>query len=441
MSCDDAVQMAMGSWDSCFVLGGPGTGKSTTMHKLADLYAGMDFVSLICAAPTGAAATLLPQSKLKKKRFQPTTVHRLFTSEEIWAAFLVARPKHLILMIDEMILLPWDAFCTLRTKVRKMVEKLEDACMGHRVVVQYIMFGDEQQMESVDESIIDISEFYAWARANVKGYCRLTMRHRFKDVEYLALVTALEERDAGKVGDLLRLCPAPAGDGVSIDRTNEEVRRHNLESQTRAAAFPGTVAYSFYSPTGTRVMLVTRGCRMIGLRNIYDKESKASVINNGTLCTMESAAGTEAQKHTHIHKHYVVDKHLNIVVLHKKEDGTTHDITIASRHDADPVDNVRRWWIPVACADAITVNKAQGKTYPPPTKLIFRLTGWNAWSMYLTALTRGQEFSQFRIAGFDQSALDRAAAKPITDSVDTFLTFIRSELQRHPPPLKRLRVP
>jgi hypothetical protein len=433
--------MAMGSWASCFVLGGPGTGKSTTMHTLAEHYSRMDFVSLLCAAPTGAAATLLPHSKMKKRRFEPTTVHRLFSSAEIWDAFLVARPKHLVIMIDEMILLPWDAFCTLRKKIGKMVNQLEEVCMGHRVVVQYIMFGDEHQMESVDASIIDINEFYTWARSNVRGCCRLTMRHRFKDVEYLELVTALEERNANKVGDLLRLCPPPGVDGVCIARTNEEVRRHNLTSQTRAAATAGAVAYSFYLPTGKRVMLVTRGCRMIGLRNIYNKETKASVISNGALCTMESAAGTHAQGHTTSHKHYVVDKHLTIVVLHKKADGTTHEITIESRHDEDPVDNVRRWWIPVACADAITVNKAQGKTFAAPTKLIFRLTGWNAWTMYLTALTRGREFSQFRIAGLDQSALDRAAAKPVEENVQTFLRFISSELESHPVPRKRLLVP
>jgi hypothetical protein len=411
MSAAAAESAVVGDPKNYFIVGGAGSGKShllrAIVNKLKQVYAKQRDLVVICTAPIGKACTQLHASVVAGREYTATTIHSTI-NHQLWSK--VDAPKRLVLIIDECFLAPfaiWRKFCN---KVAKCVANITRTYPGHVVQVQWVLCGDVYQGSAAKEvPLLDVQEFFTWAKQLKFKPLFLTENKRFLCKEYLRLIRALEQRDAATIVPLLQKCYRTTTTGITLACTNHVVDAINKKKQAAYAALPGAVVYSleggFTAVRGTYVMV---------LRNTRDGKHGDFKLTNGFICKLESMVGTERPQINKQKKVFAIDEHLQVDL----ELPSGEIFTLSSRRLAEdaPVGGGKRkredavYEMPLALADAITIYKAQGETYR--TDVTVLVAGMFEMSQLYVGLSRGRYLSQLVVPHFDPMHIDMICEAP-----------------------------
>jgi hypothetical protein len=312
------------------------------------------------------------------------------------------------MIVDEFFLAPYHIWRKLVNRVAKCVADITRTYPGHLMRVQWVLCGDVYQGSAAKEvPLLDVVEFFSWAKKLKFKPLYLREMKRFKCPKYVRLIKALEQRDAGTIVPLLQECYRKTSIGITLTCTNKVVDAINKKKQEAYAALPGAVVYSLEGG-----FTAVRGSKVMVLRNTRDNTG-GFVAANGDMCTLESMVGTELAQKNKQRKVYAVDKHLEVdLVL-----STGKIITLPSRRmisDTSAGGKRKReddvYEMPLTLGDAITIYKAQGETYRTDITVI--VAGMFEMSQLYVALSRGEYLSQLVVPHFDSMLIDRICAAP-----------------------------
>ena len=445
MSIAEGVALVC-SGASTMVLGGPGRGKSTMAHKVTEHLYKVKGTVVISAASTGKAAEHIPQGNVNGRRFPGMTVHSTLLQKDMWESVIQSKPRHIVVMVDEVFMLNADPFIKLLRKLKRVTYQIQQTFPGHRLAVQWVFTGDECQLQSVGDSLLTVVEFTNWLAEAKVVFCTLTEHQRFKAcAEYVELVDALERRDARRVVEILSgLCvgparpsPPPGAPAIFLGYTNKEVQSYNMQAQRHYAGIPGALVYVFVHPKTNAVLwTAARGSNLVSKKNMKDADGRL-VLTNGSICVMEAVVGTActlsqvtAGYDKRAHRFYFLDKELKVDVL--KDEAIQ---TVCARKES------KEYLVDLKNGDGMTVHMSQGMTFKDKP-VTCALGGVRDWQTMYVMLTRAEFISQLRIKPFAEDLIYRLAAAPLPPEVRAFQQRVRdsAELDADGAARKRARV-
>ena len=210
-----AVLMAL-TRQFCVISGGPGTGKTTIVLKLLELFFNQSHdLRIALAAPTGKAAARLQQaiSAIEQQTIEAKTIHRLLgiTSNRPEGRYSVDRPLPVdVLIIDEASMID----ITLMAKLIKALSKS----------TRLILLGDSQQLASVESGAIlaslceDKPSFSDRFSQQVTTFTGLELVNEFESSSFIDSVVQLQHSyrfdEQSQVGLLANVVKHGDDDGV-----------------------------------------------------------------------------------------------------------------------------------------------------------------------------------------------------------------------------------
>jgi hypothetical protein len=408
MSSAAVERAVVGSTGCFFIVGGAGSGKSSLLRQIVLSLKVMHLpkdLMIISTAPIGKATHQMHASVVAGREHTATTIdstitHRLWTN--------VGRPKRIVVFIDEFFLAPHKTWKKLVNKVAKCVTGITSIYQGHVVQVQWVLCGDVYQGSAAKEvPLLDVEEFFTWTKKLKFKPLYLKENKRFQCPKYVKLIRALEQRDAATIVPLLQECYRTTLTGITLACTNRTVDAINKKKQAAYAALPGAIVYSLEGG-----LTAVRGTTVMVLRNTRGGKQGDFIATNGTMCKLESMVGTEITQKDRRQKIFAVDKDLQVDL----ELATGEIITLPSRRLASETTDLKRkrdavYEMPLACADAITIYKAQGETFRD-TDVTVIVAGMFEMSQLYVGLSRAVWLHQLVVPHFDPMLIDRLCDAP-----------------------------